>query len=740
MTTITDHVYTVKATGAAADVALPLQEDSAGEITIDSSRIPYVEASITVAVVDPLIIDSLDPRDSRRVAITAARDGGSPRTFDLGIRSATPNHEDGTVTLQLASDEASLSEYASMFDDRVGPWARQSSLREICEYVLSQVPGVARNLEPNSRALSTGSTAPYGARNGWTRTFVTTGSPPPPPAPASVVRFSAPSDGTFSLGIDSYGNLGQTAPGMTGDWVAGPRVTPGQTITVSRWIRLGGNSTPFRVYVRFHDGAGNWLTGNLSGAASIPGYAGWSQPFWTGVVPAGAVYVTYRTQSVATQTVIAGAFMDTGAPMTEVTNRVRSWRERALEAGTLDADMTAYWAVTNLFTNPSFENTVAGWANGSLATGLAPTTTQKYVGNYSGHWQTTGAGSSFIDYAGPISVQQGRQYIFTALMRATVARPARLLIRFKNAAGVVLSDRYGFVTNLSTTQWDSLYNEQIAPPGATQVTLHIEYQASAAGQFPYVDALLFYEGDRPVPYFDGVGGYFTPPGYTYAWTGAVNASTSVRTPNVARSPEALTWRAGVSGMTFLEPLLKSAGLRLVCDEQRRWSLRNAEYRAPGTQVYRYPVNIKSAEEELSRESEWYDAAVYEYIWPDQYGIEQRALDTYALVTPPTKVLHVQLRGVVFPGPGRAEFMVKRAQGRGRTLTVGAIPNWTEQTDQDLSITLDGTPVQNGISAAIRYDLANDTVTVTSRTVDTPTGSINLLVGTINALAGTIDNL
>lgn len=533
MTTFSEHVYTARVLDPGGDIVLSVDEDSPGEITLDAAAIPHVQGTLTLAVEDTLLLEDLDPRDSRRVVVdvsaTFPTDTRS-RSFNLGIRDAMPNRADATVTLRLASDEAILMDYAQLVDDGT-PRVHEASLRAVCNYVLGKI---------------------------------------------------------------------------------------------------------------------------------------------------GAV----------------------------------------LQAGTADSDVTAYWPITNLFTNPSFENTVAGWTNGSLATGLAPTTGQKWVGAYSGHWQTTGTGSSFIDFTGPIRVQAGRPYVFSGYMRATVARAARLMIRFKNAAGVVLADRYSSPVNLSTTAWSRITNVQTAPAGATEATAHVEYQSSAAGQFPYVDGLMFHEGDEVVPYFDGDTADTAD--YEYAWTGTPQVSTSTRTPTVERSPDALIWRAGVSGMSFLEPLLKAAGLRLVCNEQRQWTLRNAEYRAAGDQIYRYGANIETADESLSREDDaWRDGAVYEYVWTDADGIEQRRVDAFALTATPTKVSHVVIRDTPYPGPGRAEHMVRRAQGRGRTVTVSAIPSWLESTDQTLSVLLEGSPIQTGIAGSVTFNLADDTVTVSSRTTDTP---------------------
>lgn len=94
----------------------------------------------------------------------------------------------------------------------------------------------------------------------------------------------------------------------------------------------------------------------------------------------------------------------------------------------------------------------------------------------------------------------------------------------------------------------------------------------------------------------------------------------------------------------------------------------------------------------------------------------------------------------WPGRGRAEAMVRRAQDRGRVTTLSGVATWIEHADQALQVTTADGSVLQGSIGSLTYDLGDDTVTITSRTSVIPLGSIDLLTGTIDALAGTIDNL
>lgn len=392
-----------------------------------------------------------------------------------------------------------------------------------------------------------------------------------------------------------------------------------------------------------------------------------------------------------------------------------------LQAGTTDADVTPYWGITNLVTNPSLEVNADGYTAGTNANSPARVAvTFDPPSGFGIRWNTGGIGISYLDYAAAsgIRVTAGRWYVLSGYMICSVASTGHGRVHFKNDEGVTIAQAVGASIGVTGSAWARPFVIAQAPAGATTVSIHFGYQATAANRQPHVDAVMFYEGNEVVPYFDGATG--DTAFYDYSWSAAAHASASSRRAIVERLPESLVWRAGVSGMAFLETLLKAAGLRLVCDERRRWTLRDADYRGTGNQTYRHAANIETADETLSREDDaWFDAAVYEYSWTDQSGIDQRRVDAFALTGTPTKVLRVELPNTPFPGPGRAESIVRRAQGRGRTVTVSAIPTWTEQTDESLSVLLEGSPIQTGITGSVRFDFGGDTVTVTSRTTDTP---------------------
>lgn len=413
----------------------------------------------------------------------------------------------------------------------------------------------------------------------------------------------------------------------------------------------------------------------------------------------------------------------------------------ALQASpSVDADVTPYWRVTNLITNSSFEFDVAGWKNGSRADGLAPYTGGvAYAGTKSGHWRTTAAGWSFID-SDPISVGQGQDYNLSAYMRNVdngSARNARVLIRWFNQRGTALRDDYGAVVSVSNS-----FKRVIAfgrsPAGAVNATVHIGFEADAANRFPAVDGVMFIPGSIVVPFFDGL----TPDdaNYTYTYSDeTLQQGTSTRTPVVTRDPQALYWRTGQSARDFIMTLVQSKGLRLVCDEQRRWTLRDENYTAPGQIQIRHGVNLVDGSDNIDRDSGlWYDAALTIYTWTDRDGIQQRMVDAY-LPTGYTRP-EVFQRDTAYPGPGFSAYATRRAAGRGREVTVTSVADWAASAEQITTAIIEGAPPQVGRSRSITFDLDTNRMTVITRATDTPIGAIDLLGGTIDDLPRTIDTL
>lgn len=536
--TVTAPAYSARILGA-PDVPVSLRTD-AGEITLDVADAPHVTGSgITLAMPDPTLLDGLDPRDGRRLLIEA---GG--RSFDLGIREATPDRAGSTVQVDLASDEALLDDFAQAVDD-AGPRAHEASLRAVCDYVLGKI----------------------------------------------------------------------------------------------------------------------------------------------------------------------GAQLEAGGP---------------------DADVTCFWEVSLLNSNPAGAVNAAGFWHGTGASGLtsvAVNSPTPALGGRTVRW-TSAAGTSSVGVAGwdggsatkEGRVTPGRPYSTVVRVLSNPGRSTTVTMGFRDENGRHFSAAVTPAQVTSITAWTEFHLSAVAPAGAAYAYVVVTTAGNSAGQNHWVQAILYEGADRiPMFYGDSVAG-----GYTYTWAGDANASPATRIPVIERRPESLLWLAGVSGLTFLRPLLLAAGLRLVCDEQRRWTIRDTTYRADGSQTFRTGVNLATADEKLTRAAEeWFDAMVIRYRWTDENGIEQIRYDAFSLTGTPTKTIRREV-DAPYPGPGRAEYAVRRAQGRGRTVTVSRQAHWDEHAEQPLTVLLEGTPIQTGTAERVVFDIGENTVTTTSRTTDTPAASWDLI--------------
>lgn len=567
MTVISTHVYSARLIDPAGDIPLALSYDNPGDVSLDGSRIPHVQASIRVTIPSPSILDKIDPRTGRRVVIEARRDDDAARVFNLGVRRVVPDHATGTATVTLASDEALAGDYAQLTQDRT-PRVYEASLRAVCNYVL--------------------------------------------------------------------GKLGAS-----------------------------------------------------------------------------------------------------------------------LAAGSVDANVTAQWALDNLAIDPRATTVTSATFGGATATLTNTTGISGVLGTGTTTCATatlTAVASSWAEWRKTVSVSPGEVYTLRVAGRFSIAgggaavRSAWARIFWLDKDGNPLGEVAGPAVSMSdpgagSSPWTWLTLENVkAPTGATQARCIMRVVGPlASGSTVEATCWQLVASDELVPYFDG---YTTNDAvYAYTWTGDPNLSTSHREPTIERDPDALVWQPGQSALDFLTPLLKANGLRLVCDEARVWTLRDANYQAAGASAWRWGVNLTRLEDEISIDSDdgWFDAAVYTYRWTGRDGIYRVRRDAFQLVASPRKVAAVELT-TPWPGPGRAEAMVRRAQDRGRVTTVAGIPLWTERAEQLLSIVREDGSALKGTIGAVTFNLADDTLTIQSRTTLVPVGSIDLLTGTINALTGTINNL
>lgn len=396
----------------------------------------------------------------------------------------------------------------------------------------------------------------------------------------------------------------------------------------------------------------------------------------------------------------------------------------ALEATpSVDADVTRFWEVTNRVHGPSAEST-SPFVSGTNAGAVGGGSTSPYHGTAYIRWAASAAGNTFVGCKGDGQVQEGDVLTGVAHFRCdTSGRTAHVRIRWYNDNLEQLSETIGSSVSVPTgTGWVEATVTGTAPRGAVKATLMLVGNAGAGGQIFAADGLMLYDGDEVLPFFTGSSGMPGATGYTYAWSGDTSNSASTRTPYpIERDQESLTWAAGQSAYDFLDPLIQAAGLRLVCDESRAWTLRPASFvsSAPALNIRR-GVNMIDATDTLSREgdSAWFDAAVTEYVWRDRRGIERRRLDSFALNDPYTRCVKFD-KDTPYPGDGFSEYAVSRAQGRGRVVEATRVALWDSTAEQGCQFIVTGAPTQTGKTDRVSFDFDRDEMTVTARTTDTP---------------------
>lgn len=428
-----------------------------------------------------------------------------------------------------------------------------------------------------------------------------------------------------------------------------------------------------------------------------------------------------------------------------------------LAAGGTDVAVPALANSSNLIRNPRAGINLTDWAWTQTSGGLTPsrqaTGGPSYAPTFVAYQSNAGVFTNNAEMyisESAVSPSGSKHHVLSVDMMGITGRQLILDAMCLDASGNIL----GFIPPITTTMTNGVWKRAAtAPfePYANTAKIRVRVRAAQLGGSEYVNVtgwrLSEATGD-PVAdalYFDGATADTTQ--YDYEWaqlangTSAPHASVSSRKVKIdAATPAALTWKAGQDAMSFLSPIVQAAGRRLVCDEQRVWTLRGEGYDAGGALELRHAVNVGDGSEKISRDDDdWFDAAAAEYKWNDQSGIPRTRIDAAALSPSYTRLRSFQFDSP-YPGPGFAAYAVRRAQGRGREVTVTAVADWNAKAEQGFTAVLESAPPQTGQTSSIAFDLDGDTMTIVSRTVDTPVGAIDLLTGTIDSLVGTIDSL
>lgn len=177
--------------------------------------------------------------------------------------------------------------------------------------------------------------------------------------------------------------------------------------------------------------------------------------------------------------------------------------------------------------------------------------------------------------------------------------------------------------------------------------------------------------------------------------------------------DAALWAPGQQAWDYLISLVQAAGFRLYCDERRRWALVDANFTQPGLAELWSVGTIKSADDDIDRNSnDWFDAVVIEYSWTDETGATVLSYDT-ASVEGFTKVKKFTVESN-FPGAGAAQSILDRAISRGRQLNVTTVSNYKVEPSMACDIYISGTPTENVYIKAVQWNYPSDEMTVTTR--------------------------
>lgn len=182
-------------------------------------------------------------------------------------------------------------------------------------------------------------------------------------------------------------------------------------------------------------------------------------------------------------------------------------------------------------------------------------------------------------------------------------------------------------------------------------------------------------------------------------------------PENAPLNAAAAWQPGVSAWDYLNPILQTAGLRLWCDERRNWRLAVTPTATPGSLTLTATDTIVDSTDDISRDADWYDAAVITYEWTDAEGVQRRAWDVAS--TPGFSKVASFTYQSAYPGPGAAASLLARALQRGRTRQVTAVSDYQAAPGMDCTISL-ATGDTDGTLTAVTWSFPDNDMTIATR--------------------------
>ena len=214
---------------------------------------------------------------------------------------------------------------------------------------------------------------------------------------------------------------------------------------------------------------------------------------------------------------------------------------------------------------------------------------------------------------------------------------------------------------------------------------------------------------------------FTPPGtYLYEIVNYVLALSDRATSfdnAVARDalvdPLLAEWEPGTSAWDYLIRQVNSAGLVLWVSSTGQWSFMDRHYDAYPLLTLTADSNLTGASDTISRDSDWYTAALITYKWTDAADVDHTEYDYYSTPGYPSKVFTLTVEWP-YPGPGLARQYCERFITRGQTRTVDAVVDWSTATSQVVDVTLPRGDTYRAAISAATFKYPADTMTLKTR--------------------------
>lgn len=318
---------------------------------------------------------------------------------------------------------------------------------------------------------------------------------------------------TWTGGTASSG--GDTGFDHTGGGTAGLTVAAGKIYTISSFLRASVARTGVAFSVVFYDVAGAAIGTSTNGTAASLTAGEWKRINLTVTAPTGAVKA-FLCSDVDMGTIWAtGDYLDGTGLLVEESSALLPY---------FDGTST----IRNLFTNPSMPANTSTWDIYSAAT-IGWQSGIGAVGNGFARATFTGTTATGGFFGGDTPAIPGETLTISGWVRSSVAQRVSIALEWRTAVAYV-GQTYGTEVVLVPNVWTRISGIGLVANSGTTVARMIVGARSGTGGVSWVsgntfdiDGLMLERSADLNPYYEGTGDY------TYAWTVAANASSSIQT-------------------------------------------------------------------------------------------------------------------------------------------------------------------------------------------------------------------